>query len=471
MPVKKRKAQQTSKKPEEPPQEESIVKRKRGRPPKTQTQAQTTVEPAAKERSQKKAPTSTEDVKPEPPTEDPATTQDTETVVKRKRGRPPKNRDENPPAESHSLSLRRQGKPLVVESPTNATTNGENKSLDSGSGSTHGKTSKKGRPPKASKVKVQTNEATEQPVIKRRRGRPRKYPVPVVTVSGPFLPSMSGVTLPVTGGNGNTDEEANSDGGGTATPPHTGKSKQHEANGQSVVATTTKTPMKRKRGRPPKTPEDEQGPATKRRRGRPRKESQPVIEDSASPQPTEKYMKERDEEEEEEEEEKELPQPPRKRLGRPRKAASKKSPEIKQKKPAAASPLAENQTAGTVVLSKRKRGRPRKIAPVVATLQEPPLVLSTLADDSSIPLGTASQEQSEDNSVETEKMTLQISFSDSDSEHSENLEEQTSAIMALANRVVPPTPPPPPPPRQRDSPLLDPSFEESYDEDSDPETK
>ena len=78
------------------------------------------------------------------------------------------------------------------------------------------------------------------------------------------------------------------------------------------------------------------------------------------------------------------------------------------------------------------------------------------------------QEKSEDDSVETEKLTLQISFSDSDSEHSEKLEVQTSAIMALAARVVPPSPSPP---RQLDSPLLDPSFEESYDEDSDTETK
>ena len=63
-------------------------------------------------------------------------------------------------------------------------------------------------------------------------------------------------------------------------------------------------------------------------------------------------------------------------------------------------------------------------------------------------------------------LSLQISFSDSDSEHSEKME--SNAILALADRVVAPSPSPP---RELDSPLLNPSFEESYDEDSDPDSK
>ena len=416
--------------PEVQPQEQAPVKRKRGRPPKNKNAPQPSdASPSTtRKRPRKERISSSSGDHPEttePTTEPQATevaTQVTETVVKRKRGRPLKNINTQTQTTESPLLAARLPNESVVD-PTSATS-GEERGSES--------IPKRGRTVKSSKVGVKTPEATQPAPVKRKRGRPRKYPIPVVAASGPFLPSVSGVTLP------SDDNEDTTIVGEVHLLPN-GK----ESGSEPAAA----RPAKNKRGRPPKKPQDEEEePPVKRKRGRPRKNPLPAEgEETASPKRPQKQEEQRQ-------------QQVRKKPGRPRKQLLKNSPEVIQQK--TKSPVAEKETDP---LPKRKRGRPRKVPLVVTTVQEPASVSS--ADESSVSVNVV--DNSEGDSTAVEKLTLQISFSDSDSEHSEKMEVQTSAIMALANRVAST----PSPPRQLDSPLLDPSFEESYDEDSDPDTK
>ena len=416
------------------PQEQTPVKRKRGRPPKSRTLPQSSNGVASTaEDSPGKGDTTSSSVKP---LLNVSTTPEGtgEAVVKRKRGRPPKNRNQHPPTES-SLHPSRQSSQPLAEAMAVANDN-EDKSNNK---------RKRGRPPKASKLKGQAPEATGQVPVKRGRGRPRKYPIPVVAASGPFLPSVSGMTLPAPGQSKKTPSSTQK----TASPQR--QSKRRESQQEDDSKSVEVAPVKRKRGRPPKTPvKTNEGPPVKRGRGRPRKVPLPIEDETAD---TAQPQQEKDEQE------KQPPQP--RKVGRPRKRPMKSSDsEVAEKEKSTA-----DATEMTEPLPKRKRGRPRKIAPVVitTTLQEP-ASLATLTDEPALTLSTSLLEKSEDDSMETEPQSLQISFSDSDSDHSE---KQSSAIMALAQRVVPPTPTPP----RQPSPLLDPTFEESYDEDSDPESK
>jgi hypothetical protein len=148
------------------------------------------------------------------------------------------------------------------------------------------------------------------------------------------------------------------------------------------------------------------------------------------------------------------------------------SPKIAQKKET--SPIIDVMET-TEPPPKRKRGRPKKVPPPVVPpppLQEPTSFSSLVREPSAslLPGGPEKpDEEGEDDRSPGDmvNLSLQISFSDSDSEHSDEKME-SNAIMALADRVVAPSPSPP---RERDSPLLNPSFEESYDEDSDPDSK
>ena len=432
------------KKPEEQhPQEQAPVKRKRGRPSKTKDSPHTVSDefPSSTRETPRKERASSGDqpeseAKPEQQSTE-STTQAAETAVKRKRGRPPKNKSQDPATESPPLSSKQPNEPVADPTSVMSSEEGDKENI-----------AKRGRTAKSC---TKTPEATRQLPVKRKRGRPRKYPIPVVAVSGPFLPSVSGITLP--------NDESEATVGGTPS----------QTSGQEAsIESAAVKPGKNKRGVPPKKPEDEEGPPVKRRPGRPRKNPLPAEKEEssqpkrpqkqASPKRTQKQASPKQPQKQEEEE---LEQQVHKKPGRPRKRPLKSSPEVVQKK--IKSPVMETEKKTvSEPLPKRKRGRPKKIQPSASALQDPGL---SSADESSMSANVA--EKSEDDSSEVEKLTLQISFSDSDSEHSEKLEVQTSTIMALADRVAPT----PSPPRQVDSPLLDPSFEESYDEDSDAEAK
>ena len=445
------------KKPEAHPQEQAHVKRKRGRPPKPKdsTHPVSDESPSTARETPKKEQISSAD-QPETETKPKSesqsiglTTQVTEPVVKRKRGRPPKNKSQDQTTESPPPASRQPNE--LVGDPT-STASGEEGDKEN--------IAKRGRTDKSC---IKTPEPTRKLPVKRKRGRPRKYPIPVVAASGPFLPSVSGITLP------NDESEDTPTVGDTSS----------QTNGQEVsIESAAVKPGKTKRGRPPRKPEDEEGPPVKRRPGRPRKNPLPAEKDGTTPLPKQpqkqappkqpqkqtspKRLRKQASPKQPQKQEKEQQQQMRRKPGRPRKDPLKSSPEVIQKK--IKSPVMETTEKKTAAdpVPKRKQGRPKKIQPAVSTLQDPGL---SSADESSVSANMA--DKSEDDSSEVEKLTLQISFSDSDSEHSEKLEVQTSTIMALANRVAPT----PSPPRQADSPLLDPSFEESYDEDSDPEGK
>ena len=448
--VRKRKREPV-KKPEVHPQEQAPIKRKRGRPIKTKDTPHPVSDelPSTTRETPRKEQVSSGDqtegkAKPEQQSIE-SITQATETVIKRKRGRPTKSKSQDAATESQSppLSSRQPNEPVVDPTSLVSSEEGDKENI-----------AKRGRTAKSC-IKTQLP-------VKRKRGRPRKYPIPVVAASGPFLPSVSGITLP------NDDSEETSSVGGTPS----------KTNGQEVsIESAALKPGKGKRGRPPKKPEDEEeGPPVKRRPGRPRKNPLPAEKEESTPpkrpqkqaspkwpqkQASSKRPQKQASPKRPQKQEEELEQQVCKKPGRPRKRPLKSSPEVVQKK--IKSPVMETETK-TVSdpLPKRKRGHPKKIQPTASKLQDPGL---SSADESSMNANVA--DKSEDDSSEVEKMTLQISFSDSDSEHSEKLEVQTSTIMALADRVAPT----PSPPRQVDSPLLDPSFEESYDEDSDPEAK
>ena len=443
-PVRRRK-REPMKKPDVHPLEQAPAKRKRGRPSKTKDSPHeisdefpsSTREMPRKERvSSGDQPES--EAKPEQQSIE-STTQATETVVKRKRGRPPKTKTQDSAIESPPVSSRQPNEP--VADPTSV--------ISSEEGDKENIIAKRGR---TAKSYTKTSEATGQLPVKRKRGRPRRYPIPVVAASGPFLPSVSGITLP-------NDESEDTPAVG-ATPSQTS---EQEANIESASVKLGKN----KRGGPPKKPEDEEEPPVKRRPGRPRKNPFPDEKEESSPpklpqkQASPKRPLKQASLKQPQKQEEELEQQVHRKPGRPRKRPLKSSPEVVQKK--IKSPVMETeQKTVSDPLPKRKRGRPKKIQPTASTLQDPG---TSSADESSVSANVAGN--SEDNSSGVEKLTLQISFSDSDSEHSEKLEVQTSTIMALADRVAPT----PSPPRQVDSPLLDPSFEESYDEDSDPEAK
>ena len=502
-----------------PQPEQALVKRKRGRPPKNRNPAPPSDAPQLSTATQEEPNRKDIDCSMSSgPSVATAVVAAEQPVVKRKPGRPPKVKTQNPPSESPSLPPR---------ATTTATVNGEeNRPI----------TPRRGRPPKSTKTKVQTAEASGEVKVKRGRGRPRKYPIPAVAASGPFLPSVSGVTLPATG-----QCEEGTPTQGVAPLPQV-KSKQQsgqEESSHDSQATVATPPVKRKRGRPPKYP-DGPPPAKRkpgrprihpipdlspqmrgrppkanpeppldlspRKRGRPRRNPTPDLTPQKRGRPPKTNPEPPDLSPRKRGRPRKHPLPgeetvPPRKPGRPRKNPSsdeieddssqnqqnKKQEQQEERKPdiqtEKTSPeVIQKETVVVVVevtkepLSKRKRGRPKKIPPIVATLQEP--TLSSSADESTASLSLSGPEKTDDktdddSSMEVEKLSLQISFSDSDSEHSEKLEVQSSTIMALANRVVAPSPspPPPPPPRQLDSPLLDPSFEESYDEDSDPEMK
>lgn len=434
-PARKRKREPV-KKPEVNTEEQAPVKRKRGRPSKTKDSPHAVSDefPSSTQETPRKERVSPAD-KPERETKPEqqsieSSTQAIETVVKRKRGRPPKSKSQNPTTESPPLSSKQANEPVADPIPVVSSEEGDKENI-----------AKRRRTAKSC---TKTLEATRQLPVKRKRGRPRKYPIPVVAASGPFLPSVSGITLP-------NDESED-------TPAVGGTPLQTSGQEASIESAAVK-PGKNKRGVPPKKPEDEERPPLKRRPGRPRKNPLPAEKEaSTSPKRPQKQASLKQPQKQEEEE---LEQQVRRKPGRPRKRPLKSSPEVVHKE--IKSPVVETEKK-TVSdpLPKRKRGRPKKIQPTASTLQDPGL---SSTDESS--MSTNVVDKSENDSSGVEKLTLQISFSDSDSEHSGKLEVQTSTIMALADRVAPT----PSPPRQVDSPLLDPSFEESYDEDSDPEAK
>ena len=226
-----------------PQPEQALVKRKRGRPPKNRNPAPPSDAPQLSTITQKEPINRKDTNSSMPPGESmgkaepsvaAAVAATEQPVVKRKPGHPPKVKTQNPPSESPSLPPR---------AATTITVNGEeNKPI----------TPRRGRPPKSTKTKVQTAEASGEVKVKRGRGRPRKYPIPVVAASGPFLPSVSGIMLPATG-----QREEGTPTQGVAPLPQV-KSKQQsgqEESSHDSQATVATSPVKRKRGRPPKHPD------------------------------------------------------------------------------------------------------------------------------------------------------------------------------------------------------------------------
>lgn len=491
-----------------PQLEQPPIKRKRGRPPKNRNTSQKSTlaqeEPGKKE-TVSSVPSGEAMEKAEPSVE-PAVTATDRPVVKRKLGHPPKVKTQNTPSES----------PVVPSQAATTTT-----TTTSMNGEENKKPRKRGRPPKSTKTQVQTAEASGEVKVKRGRGRPRKYPTPAVAASGPFLPSVSGITLPAAGQN---EEQIPTQGSG---PPSQIKNKQQpgeEERNQDSPAAAAEAPVNRKRGRPPKNPDGP--PSAKRKPGRPRihpspdltpqkrgrprknpeqadpsprKRGRPRMNPSPDPSPRKRGRPKRNPTPDLSPQKRGRPRkhplpggesaPPRK-PGRPRKnpvpdekvadlsqdqQEQQNEQQEKEKLERQISPeIAKKETSPiidvvetTEPLPKRKRGRPKKIPPAVPPLLEPTISLSANESSTSLLLSGPEKAEEEDrSSAEVVNLSLQISFSDSDSEHSEKME--SNAIMALADRVVAPSPSPP---RELDSPLLNPSFEESYDEDSDPDSK